>query len=76
MEHTEEKLTVKFTTNKVGVDYPGYMSALEVLLVLQDAVNVMYKKAIDEEAKKVNQIPEQIKKLVDVMRQQKRVGDN
>lgn len=59
-----------------GVDRPTDKTALEILMAINESMNIMYKAAIKEEAARVNQMPDQIKKLIDVVRTQRHPGDN
>lgn len=53
------------------IDIPNDKTSLEALMVVNKAMNTFYRAAIIEEAKRTNQIPEEIQKLIDVVRKQR-----
>ena len=58
------------------VEFPEGTPAIDVLIALNECTRVFYQRAIKEEALKVNQVPAEISKLVDVIRKQRIPDDN
>lgn len=69
-------ITIEIKNGELLIYLPKGMSAIDGLLTLNDAVHIMYKHAINEEAAKVKQLPEHIQKFIDVLRKQKDPSSN
>lgn len=77
MELVAHRIIIDVDDNDVAsVKYPKYISAIVILQDLQMAVWELVDEAIVQEAQRAHQIPEEIKKLIGILKQQRKPDEN